>query len=100
MEAHPTRGTAGGQVLALFLSTVSIGNQQSTIGNHCTRVMAPSDAEETSAAYLANTPALYRGSGSRQLANLYLISSSASSTSRRRFSISNTTTSPSATAAI
>jgi hypothetical protein len=57
------RRTAKKAALLVFQSAISnpqspIGNRQSTIGNQCARVMAPSDADETSAAYLANTPVL------------------------------------------
>src|SRR5262245_60968811 len=67
---------------------------------HFATVMAPSDADETAAAYLANTPQVYRGAGAFQLASRSLICASVNSTFSCRFLISNTTISPSRNAAI
>src|SRR6266550_6599751 len=63
-------------------------------------VTAPSEADETSAAYFAKTPVEYRGGGGLQRASRASSSCSASSTAKVRASTSMTTMSPSCRAAI
>src|SRR5947209_20117299 len=64
------------------------------------RVIAPSDADDTSAAYLAKTPCVYFGAGGFHWASRDFNSASEISTSSRRFGTSKMTTSPSRTPAI
>src|ERR1700682_615914 len=61
------------------------------------RVIAPSDAEETIAAYFAITPLVYRGVGARQAARR---DSRSAATSRRLDATSNVMLSPSRSSAI
>src|SRR6185369_10058184 len=63
-------------------------------------VTAPCEAEETMAAYFANTPRGYRGTGARQPRSREAISSSATAIESSRFATSNVMMSPSRTAAI
>src|SRR6185437_8467994 len=66
----------------------------------CFEVMAPSDAEPTSAMYLPKTPLVYRGAGAFQFFSRRAISSAGTSRLRVPASTSISMVSPSSTAAM